>query len=395
MPFRFRAILPCFETCKVPVRELKVLAKRAMRAELISQIGAWNERYPIATDVRTQMYPDRVYKTRTKALVLFDRRAAIYLQGLNGYFDLNDVRPADGAPPPVEKSMTAPILAPKQRIALLFAGQGFQFKGMGQGLFTAFPELVRRADEILGYSIQRLCLEDPDNQLNMTQYTQVALYIVNALGYELRAHREDSSVEADFLMGHSLGEYNALLAAGAFDFETGLRLVVERGKLMGEVSGGAMAAVLDIAPERLQEILAQHALDAIDLANYNTPTQTAISGTSEAIARALDMLSAHGIRAVRLNVSAAFHSRHMRQAQQTFAGFVEKFSFKTPQRPVIANATARPYKAGRIAQTLSEQIASPVRWTDSVRYVLSQGEIEFTEINSSILSRMVKEIASQ
>src|SRR3569833_4570535 len=86
MPFRFRAILPCFETCKVPVRELKVLAKRAMRAELISQIEAWNERYPIATDVRTQMYPDRVYKTRTKALVLFDRRAAIYLQGLNGYF---------------------------------------------------------------------------------------------------------------------------------------------------------------------------------------------------------------------------------------------------------------------------------------------------------------------
>jgi trans-AT polyketide synthase/acyltransferase/oxidoreductase domain-containing protein len=369
------------------------MAKRATQEELLSQIGAWNRCHAVGTLVHAQLYPDRVHKTRTEAMVLFDQKAVIYLDGFNGYFDLNEVRPVGDIAP----ASSEPVVnvAPAKRIAVVFPGQGAQNKGMGKDLFAAFPELTRRADEILGYSLERLCLEDPDNQLNQTQYTQVALYVVNAFGYLKRKQQNDRSVEADFLLGHSLGEYNALLAAGVFDFETGLRLVIRRGELMGAAGGGAMAAVLRVSADRIREVLAQHGLDAIDLVNYNTPMQTVISGPTEAMARAVDVLSSEKILAMPLKVSAAFHSRYMREAQQSFAEFVGTFTFNAPNRPVIANATARPYERDRIAQTLSEQIASPVLWMESVRYVLGQGEVEFTEIGSTILTRMVTEISAE
>jgi trans-AT polyketide synthase/acyltransferase/oxidoreductase domain-containing protein len=363
--------------------------KRATREELLAQISAWNTRYPVGTDVHTQLYPDRVHKTRTQAVLFLDQKAVIYLEALNGYFDLHDVHPVECNDSRNGRAHDSPA----KRIAVLFPGQGAQSKGMGKNLFTEFPLLTRRSDEILGYSIERLCLENPENQLNQTQYTQVALYVVNALDYMARRQQNDPAIMAEFLMGHSLGEYNALLAGGAFDFETGLRLVMKRGELMG-AAGGAMAAVLGESPDRLREALDQHGLDVIELANYNTPKQTVISGPSEAIARAVHLLSAENIMAIQLNVSAAFHSRSMRAAQQSFAEFVKTFSFNAPNPLVIANATACPYEQGRIAETLIDQIASPVRWTDSIRYVLRQGQFEFTEIGSSILTKMVKEIVS-
>jgi trans-AT polyketide synthase/acyltransferase/oxidoreductase domain-containing protein len=365
-------------------------AKRATREELLAQISAWNARYPVGTEVHTQLYPDRVYKTRTQAVLFLDQKVVVYLEALNGYFDLHEVHPIERNDSRNEHAHDGPT----KRIAVLFPGQGAQSKGMGKNLFREFPLLTRRSDEILGYSIERLCLENPENQLNLTQYTQVALYVVNALDYMARRQQNDPSVMAEFLMGHSLGEYNALLAGGAFDFETGLRLVMKRGELMGATAGGAMAAVLGESPDRLRQALDQHGLDVIELANYNTPKQTVISGPSEAIARAMHLLSAEKIMAIPLNVSAAFHSRSMQAAQQSFAEFVKTFSFNAPNPPVIANATARPYEQGRITETLIDQITSPVRWTESIRYVLRQGQFEFTEIGSSILTKMVKEIAS-
>lgn len=376
-----------------------MLAKRATQSELLAETREWNMRHPVGTEVLTQLYPGRVHRTRTEAMILFDQKAVIYLEGFNGYFDLREVSlpgeasgggAADAtAGPAVRPAVTT---LPARRTALVFPGQGAQAKGMGRELFAAFPDLTRRAGEILGYPVERLCLEDPDRQLDLTQYTQPALYVVNALDHMQRVQRHDPAVNADFLLGHSLGEYNALLAAGVFDFETGLRLVKRRGELMGAAAGGAMAAVLRVDAARIREVLSAAGLEEIDLANYNTPRQTVISGPAAAIARAVEALSAQDIMTVPLKVSAAFHSRYMREAQQSFARFLAGFSFKAPGRPVIANSNARPYEPDRIAQTLSEQIASPVLWSDSVRYVLDQGEVEFTEIGSTILTKMIKDI---
>lgn len=375
--------------------------KTASHEKLLAEIGAWNRQHPVGTAVNSQLYPDRVLKTRTEAMTLFDQKAVIYLEGFNGYFDLAEVRPVNEvataaapasapAAPAVNPSPAA--AAPTKRIALLFPGQGAQSKGMGKALFDAYPEETRRASEILGYSIQALCLDDPQEQLNLTQFTQPALYVVGALGYFQRRDANDPSADAAFYLGHSLGEYNALLAADVFDFETGLRLVMKRGELMAAASGGAMAAVVRVDADRIRQVLAANGLDAIDLANFNTPTQTVISGPADAMGRAVEILGKEKILAMPLKVSAAFHSRYMRDAQNEFATFLGGFTLRAPRATVIANATARPYEADSIAATLASQIASPVLWTASIGEVLKAGEVEFVEVGSTILTKMVKEI---
>lgn len=281
--------------------------------------------------------------------------------------------------------------------AVIFPGQGSQFRGMGKDLFPLFPEQVKNASEILGYSVEDLCLNDREGLLSKTQYTQPALYVVNALHY-YRAQAtdgQDGAAKAPaFFAGHSLGEYNALHAAGVFSFETGLRLVKKRGELMGGASGGGMAAVLGASVNQIRGALDEHRLDGIDIANLNTPTQTVIAGDHEALAAAAELFSRMNLRCVQLNVSAPFHSRHMQPVQAEFAEFLRGFSFQAPKATVIANATARPYDGDRIADTLARQIATPVHWVDSIRYVMGKGEIEFQEIGATILSKMVNEIRS-
>jgi trans-AT polyketide synthase/acyltransferase/oxidoreductase domain-containing protein len=281
--------------------------------------------------------------------------------------------------------------------AVIFPGQGSQFRGMGKDLFPLFPEQVRSASEILGYSVEDLCLNDREGLLSKTQYTQPALYVVNALHY-YQAQANDGQGGAGkaplFFAGHSLGEYNALHAAGVFSFETGLRLVKKRGELMGSASGGGMAAVLGASVKEIRGVLDEHRLDGIDIANLNTPTQTVIAGDHEALAAAAELFARINLRYVQLNVSAPFHSRHMQPVQAEFAEFLRGFSFETPKATVIANATARPYDGTRIADTLARQIATPVHWVDSIRYVMGKGEIEFQEIGATILSKMVNEIRS-
>ncbi len=284
--------------------------------------------------------------------------------------------------------------------AILFHGQGSQFKGMGRDVLADFPDYVETASRLLGYSIAELCLHDPANKLRLTQYTQPALYVVNALEYFKLQDTHGRDFRPDYFAGHSLGEFNALLAAGAFDFETGLRLVQKRGELMSAVHGGGMAAILGPRIEELRPLLLEWRLGDIDVANLNTPTQHVLSGTSEAIAEAVKRFTGRPqTRCALLNVSAAFHSRHMKPARDIFAGAMHDVSFRTLTAKVIANATARPYEQEAIGETLASQIASPVRWAESMRYLMGQEVEDFVEVGNNgksfsgdVLTKMVAEI---
>ena len=268
----------------------------------------------------------------------------------------------------------------------LFPGQGSQYKGMGKDLFPKYPKESQLASEILGYNLEELCLQDPGRKLVQTQYTQPALYVFNHLQYmEKKGH-------PDFLIGHSLGEYNALLAAGVYDFETGLRLVQKRGELMAAASGGSMAAVLGLSVEELKQRLQDGGYTTVDIANYNTPTQLVLSGIKEDVAKVVDDFSAQKIRIIPLNVSAPFHSRYMQPAVEEFTRFLEEFSFGETKIPVIANVTARPYENDNIAKLLSLQIASPVQWIDTIRFLMGQEASGYYEFGRGILTRMANEI---
>ena len=278
--------------------------------------------------------------------------------------------------------------------AIVFPGQGAQFKGMGKDVFPLYPELQKSASDILGYSLEELCIDDPQGRLSRTQFTQPALFAVNAMHY-YRDQALPGLRKPDFLAGHSLGEYNALHAAGVFSFETGLRLVQKRGELMAAANGGAMAAVIGVDADEIRAILERTGLVQVDVANFNSPSQTVIAGSKEALEQAAQMFGERGVRCAMLNVSAAFHSRHMRAAQAEFTEFLKQFSFAAPETPVIANATARPYTHAQLAETLARQIASPVRWVESVRYLMGKGELEFQEIGGAVLSKMIVEIRAK
>ena len=162
-------------------------------------------------------------------------------------------------------------------IAFLFPGQGSQHTGMGEDFFSRFPEMVAEADDILGYSVAELCLSpESSERLGQTQFTQPALYVVSCL--QAMAEQEDGSEGPSFAAGHSVGEYTALWMAEAFSFGDGLRLVAKRGEIMSKVSGGSMAAVIGLEPEKIREVLTVQEAKEVDLANFNSPGQTILSG---------------------------------------------------------------------------------------------------------------------
>jgi malonyl CoA-acyl carrier protein transacylase len=224
----------------------------------------------------------------------------------------------------------------------LFPGQGSQSKGMGGELFERYADWTADADRVLGYSIRELCIDDPRGELGLTQFTQPALFVVNAMTY--RAKRDDGLAEPSYVAGHSLGEYNALLAAECFDFATGLTIVKERGRLMSSVGGGGMAAVVGVEPHRIREILSgSEAGRLVDVANFNTFEQTVIAGPKDALEAVRPAFEAAGVRAyIPLNVSAPFHSRYMREPQNQFGAFLKDFTFAGPSIDVIANVNGRP-----------------------------------------------------
>lgn len=276
---------------------------------------------------------------------------------------------------------------------LMFPGQGSQRVGMGESLFERYPDEEKRASDCLGYSLKTLCLKDPEGQLNQTAYTQAALYCVNAFSY--RAYREEQDAP-DFLVGHSLGEYNALMASGAFSFEEGLRMVQKRGQLMASMQDGGMIAVIGLTLDQIQILLGEGGcFSSIDIANINTPQQIVLAGPRDA----LKELSVH-VRTLRkrvivLNVSGAFHSRYMRPVQKQFYDFLETVSFRAMTIPVIANYTARRYEQGKIQDYLVSQLASPVRWVESINWLLNRGDVTFKEIGPGhVLERLLEKIRS-
>jgi len=228
--------------------------------------------------------------------------------------------------------------------------------------------------------------------LNQTEYTQPLLYTVNALSY-LKI-MEDGGEKPDYLAGHSLGEYNALFAAGVFDFETGLRLVKKRGELMAQVSGGSMAAVIGLNVDKVEAILRENNLGAIDIANFNSPSQIVISGLKSDMDHAKSIFEIEKAQMfIPLKVSGAFHSRYMKEVKSKYQTFLNEFETSDLAIPVISNVKARPYKQLEIKKNLIQQIDHPVRWTESIQYLLRHGKMEFEEVGPGrILTNLIRTI---
>ena len=286
-------------------------------------------------------------------------------------------------------------------IAFVFPGQGSQKRGMGQCLFDEVREYAaveKDVDGILGYSMRKLCLEDVGNRLKETQFTQPSLYVVNALHYYKAISQGTRPV---YVAGHSLGEYNALLAAGVFDFLTGLRLVKKRGELMSQAKNGGMGAVIGLGADSIARVIKENGLASLDVANFNTPSQTVVSGPVDDIKRAGPLFEKAGAQMyMPLQVSAAFHSRYMADAAKAFADFLAPMSFAAPKTPVIANATAQPYPAGNASESvkslLVNQITHSVQWTESIHFLITQGVTQFSEMGpGNVLTRMVQQIQQQ
>ena len=280
-------------------------------------------------------------------------------------------------------------------IAYVFPGQGSQHVGMGDGLFDRYPEIEAQANAVLGYSIRELCLKDPLRQLGQTQFTQPALFTVNAMTY--RDAVATSGQGGDLLAGHSLGEYNALHAAGVVDFTTGLKLVQKRGEIMSRIKGGGMAAVIGLAADEVTEVLRQSGVTTLDVANENSPLQTVVSGLEQDVRSAAKLFAEMpGCTYIPLMVSGAFHSRYMQAARDEFETFMQQFVFAAPKIPVISNVQARPYVPDQIQAMLSLQLTHPVKWTETIQVMLGAGINEFREVGpGEVLSKLIRVIREQ
>jgi malonyl CoA-acyl carrier protein transacylase len=286
-------------------------------------------------------------------------------------------------------------VSPENLKAFVFPGQGSQEKGMGKELFEKFPDIGKKADEILGYSLSELCIDDPEEKLGFTQYTQPALYTVNILHYldEIETNKK----KPDFVAGHSLGEYCALFAAGVLDFETGLKLVKKRGELMANAKEGGMAAVIGLSEAQIEEVLKENSFNDVSIANMNSPYQIVISGPKDDITDAKPAFDQAGCRVyIPVKVNSAFHSGLMADARDEFAEFIEQFSFAEIRIPIISNVFARPYSNEKIKQLLTDQITHPVKWVESIRYLWGLGVEEFIEMGpGKILANLIRRIKNE
>jgi [acyl-carrier-protein] S-malonyltransferase len=289
--------------------------------------------------------------------------------------------------------------------AVLFPGQGSQKVGMGKELASAYPivaETFAEADSILGYNLTQLCFEGPEETLNETLHTQPALFVAGVAAWRALVQKLGSEPQPGFAAGHSLGEFTALVAAGALAFEDGLRLVRRRAELMkeaGEKSPGAVAALLGLEIDAVRELCADASAasgETVVVANDNCPGQIVISGSSAALDQALGLATERGAkRAVKLAVSVAVHSPLMKPAGEAFAQAVEATPIQDPKIPIVGNVTATSLTtADAIREELKAQITASVLWRPSIELMLAQGINTFIELGTGdVLIGLVKRIS--
>lgn len=280
-------------------------------------------------------------------------------------------------------------------IAFVFPGQGSQYVGMGKDLYEQSPsakELFGRADAILNFPLSRICFDGPEEELRQTKNTQPAIFLQSVI-----LAKSYTGPQAGMAAGHSLGEYSALVYAGALTFEDGLRLVRLRGELMQQAGldrPGTMAAVIGLAPGTVVEVC-EKASEAgiVQAANFNSPGQIVISGSVPGVRRAMELAKERGAKLVKeLPVSGAFHSPLMESAQQGLQEALRNTPVRDALIPVYANVTAQPVRdAGEIRRLLLQQLTSPVRWEESMVAMATDGAATFVEIGpGKVLQGLVK-----
>ncbi len=275
----------------------------------------------------------------------------------------------------------------------LFPGQGSQTVGMGRNFYEHSPEareIFQLADEVLGFSLSRLCFEGPEEELRLTCHAQPALLTVSYIAYRLLG------IKPDLAAGHSLGEYSALVAAGSLDLAEALRLVYNRGRYMMEAvppGRGSMAAVLGLDYHRVEEAIGSLTAGTVQIANWNAEDQVVIAGEKAAVEEALALLKPP--RSVILQVSGPFHTSLMKPAAERLKADLEKINFRNPEFPVISNVTAGEIRSGAEArELLYRQITSPVLWYSSMRSLQERGVGQAVELGpGKVLTGLLKRIS--
>jgi [acyl-carrier-protein] S-malonyltransferase len=286
------------------------------------------------------------------------------------------------------------------KLAFLYPGQGSQRVGMGNELHTIRPELfakyVERADAVSGLPISRYSLEGPEEALTQTQVAQPALF---ALSMALTDVAFEHKLRPDFVVGHSLGEYTAAVVSGALDFEAGLHLVSERGRLMADIQAerpGTMAAIIGLPAELLAELCTTaSAKGLVTLANLNTPTQIVVSGEAAGVEALMELARSNGAeKTVRLQVGAGFHSPLMQTVQARMGDLMKDVRWNDPSIPLVSNASGSVVtSADGVHRALVAQIASPVQWVACVRKLREEGCDTFLELGSGrVLTGLVRQI---
>ncbi|MCS7185886.1 MAG: ACP S-malonyltransferase [Armatimonadota bacterium] len=267
---------------------------------------------------------------------------------------------------------------------------------MGKSLLKAFPELqefYKTAEEVTGRPLTKLCFEGPEEELTQTINAQPAIFTTCFACWVLVSER---GIQPKFVAGHSLGEWTAVVASGALEFEEGLKLVAKRGELMNQAPAGSMAAILGASLEQVEKLCqAASEKGIITIANYNAPDQIVISGEVPAVEHAIQIARQFGaVKAVPLKVSGAFHSPLMKDAKELFRQHVEQANFKNADVPVVANVTGQPVTDGNeMKRLLVEQLISPVRWVDCVKTMHENGVKVFVELGPGrVLSGLVRRI---
>lgn len=292
-----------------------------------------------------------------------------------------------------------------EKRAFLFPGQASQFVGMAKDLcerFSVAREMFVLANEVLGFDLQRICFEGPLEELTKTSITQPAILVHSAI--VARILKEEKSFVPSMTAGHSLGEYSALYAAGVLEFEAALRLVKLRGELMQQAgidNPGTMAAVMGLAPEAIEAVCAEVTTSmsnpgqVVQCANFNSPEQTVISGSVDAVTQAMTVAKERGAKLVKkLVVGGAFHSPLMASAREGLQKALAATTFQAAQAAVYANVTARPeQEPARLRELLNQQLTSPVRWLATIENMITDGATAFYEIGpGNVLAGLMKRI---